>query len=99
MPIDSTSSIDDVIAQYVDNANYETLAAAKLFRHACRVLLLKMPAQVSQDRGGLSLSPALVAAELKKVEQYIGATPDTTASSTGAGGVRHFDLSNFRGDT
>jgi hypothetical protein len=100
MPITSTSTIDQIKAAYVDNSAYDvnaSVAQAKLFVQACRVLLLVMPKMAGQDRATLSLSPELVAQQLADATRWLGGQADTTAAVIGGGGTRHFSFENLRG--
>lgn len=108
MAISSASTIDEILAEYVDTLDYPGLtgaagiAMARAHIKACRVLLVKMPKGTTQDRGGVQLNPELLPAEIKAAEQYIAGTPDTTAADGtlggGSGGVKHFSFENLRGD-
>lgn len=102
MALTSTSTIEEIKAAYIDNAAYDvnnSVAQAKLFVQACRILLLVMPKQGSQDRANFGLSPELIAEQLKDATAFCGGHVDATAADgTITGGtVRHFDLSNLRG--
>ncbi len=101
MALSSTSTLDEIIAAYVDNGDYDSppvsVAKAHLFKHACRVLLLKMQKASSTDRVMVSLSPELVAKELEKVNQFISQMPDASTGAVGGGGVVQYDTSDFRG--
>lgn len=94
----STSTIAQVRAAYVDNADYDgagSVAMARLFIQACRVLLLRMPAMSSQDRASVQLNPTLIAAELERALRFTSLTAANDGAN-GGGGVRGFDFSNFR---
>lgn len=100
MAITSSSTIDEIVAEYVDNCDYDSpasLSKARAFIKACRVLLLKMPKMSSQDRASYALSPELIQKQLEDAQSFAAQTPDTTsASPVTGGGVRHFDFSNLR---
>lgn len=95
MALSSTSTIDDVLAAYKDNADYEfsgsdgSVSKAQNFAVACRYLILLMPKMGSQDKASLSLSPELVEKQLDQARQFI-------YSADGANN-RHFSFQNLRG--
>jgi hypothetical protein len=101
MALTSSSTIDEIKAAYVDNSAYDvngSVAQAKLFVQACRVLVMKMPKMAAGDRASLSLSPELVNQQMADALQWLGGQADTTGSVVGGGGTRHFSFENLRGD-
>lgn len=103
--LSSSSSRDEVIAAYVDNASFEedaSLAKARAFITACRILLVKLPRRAESGAGGgtaIELSPALVRDELARARAWLAANggargPGGTVAPT----VKHFSIEEgFRG--
>lgn len=96
MPLSSTSTPADIMAAYADNAAYEytgndgSMAMAQQYAIACQLLLMVMPKIAAQDRASMSLSPELIAGELKRVRNWIG-------MQRSGGQVVHPSFENFRG--
>jgi hypothetical protein len=88
MALDSTSTIADAWAQYADNLSYDdgagSLAKARLFRHACRWLLAHLPQQSSAGSTGITMSPALIAAQETRVCGWLDAHDTTVNPNPGA---------------
>ena len=93
--LDATSTIAEVEAEYFESASYvedASVAKARRFITAARILLLRRPRQLTNPQGdSIQLSPDLLAEQIKDASQYLGAN-DTTA----AGKNRSFDLRSFR---
>lgn len=93
--LSSTSTLDEIKAAYMDNASYEedaSVAKAKAFVTACRLLLMKIP-KVSQDSEGarVEMNPDLIQREMAEAREYVRAhEPTTTAGSTGRATSRYF---------
>jgi hypothetical protein len=87
MAIDSTSTLAAVTAQYVDNADFDDsvdsahIAKAKLFRHACRVLLVKLPKVTGAGSEVTHLTPDLIQKEIARVNDWL-ASNDSAASGS-----------------
>lgn len=87
----SASSIDDIIAAYVDNVGYDangSVSQAQAFAQACRILLIKIPKRTRHGHGSeIEIDPATIRAELKAAQAYIAAH---------SSGVIHADFTDFR---
>ena len=96
MAIDSSSSVSQIVAEYVDNCSYDdgngSVAMALAFKKACRVLLLKMPAMSSHDRAVTQLSPGEISKQLERVSLWLALNPATAGGGTG----RYFATDEFR---
>lgn len=94
--LSSSSSLDDVIDAYLDNASYEedaSVSKARAFVTACRILLVKLPMRSTHGRGGsIEFKPETLQAALKAAQAWIQTQP----GDGGQGGVRHLDFSGFR---
>ena len=96
--LDSTSTLQEILDAYADNASYAedgSAAKARGFVTACRLLLLQLPKRAaSGGRGGeeIELDPLVIENQLNQARQWL-ARNDVSAS---AGRVRHCDLSGFR---
>ena len=100
--LSSSSTLDDVIAQYVDNAAYdadESTSKCNLFIEACRVLLLKVPKRTR--RGGADgveteIDPQVVRAEMDQARSWLAPRTTQTVSRRQAK-VRTVDHGGWRG--
>ena len=96
--LSSASTLAQVQAEYVDTASYvEDGSASKCRRFitACRILLLKLPAESGTPQAHFRMNPELIAAELKKAEQWLGGqdttdSGDTSRPTTSLGSFRNF---------
>ncbi len=84
---------------YLDNADYDSdgsVAKAKLFRTACRQLLVLLPADQSRRAGNntqqVSFDPAMLRQSLQEVEAWLALNDTSTPA------VVHPDFSYARGD-
>ncbi|HEY1600459.1 MAG TPA: hypothetical protein VGG64_12705 [Pirellulales bacterium] len=95
MALDSSSTYDDAIAAYQDNASYEELedvAKCRAFISACR-FLMSFPNNVNAGDGqSFTVDVSRVQAQLEQAR--IWAADHSRRSGTGS---RTFDLRNFRG--
>lgn len=97
MPLTSTSTDDEVLAAYVDNASYyesASLTKAKAFVTACRVLLVRLPRMTSGQGTTVQLNPDLIQAEMRQAENWANSRVDTSASA--APRVTRTSFENFR---
>ena len=71
MALSSSSSLDDCLNSYLDNAGYQeqnNAAMARAFITACRCLLVKLPALVAQGGGSqVQMIPALISKEMELI--------------------------------
>ena len=89
--VDSTSTLAQVQAAYDDNANYAEVASvakARAFVTACRILLRRVPGRMSTAGDSLDLNASLIRAEMADAKNFIAANR--------AGSVRHVDFRGFR---
>lgn len=102
MAITISSTVADCVAQWVDNADYDTEGSAakcRLFIHAVRVLLIKVPKKVNhggQGADGYEVDPVVLQAELTTARAWLCANDSTMADASGGGGVIYPDFENFR---
>lgn len=95
--LSSASTDAEVEDAYADNASYAedgSVAKARAFITACRLLLLRRPSQASKGGPGgaaLEFDPTLYERQITQAEQYI-AVNNTAAGS----GVRYTDFADFR---
>jgi len=101
----SSSSIDEIIASYADNASYEedgSVTKARAFVTACRLLLLKLPKSASVgggDRGGgheMELEPRLIKEELAAAQQWVALNASTASDGSTRHTTSYSDFTNFR---
>ena len=96
--LSSASTLQQIKDAYADNASYEedaSVAKAKIFITACRLLLVKLPKRaVHGGRGGeeVELEPDLIRDELASAQKWLAVQPDTSGSGT----VTHVSFENFR---
>ena len=97
--LNSTSTLTEVKASYDDNSSYAedaSVAKAKEFVTACRILLRRVPKRARHGGGGgeeLEIDPAIVRAELKDAQMFVNAN---AGISDGGAGIKHVDFSQFR---
>lgn len=92
--LSSTSTLAQIQAAYDDNASYAedgSVAKAKVFVTACRLLLRRTPSGVTHGAGSVSMDVNQIRQELEDARQYISANGN---SSTG--GVQQFGFEDFR---
>src|SRR5687768_3075117 len=86
--LSSSSALTEVEAAYDDNASYAedgSVAKAKAFVTACRILLHRLPAEAGTRESHMRLSPELIRKEMEEAKAYVAAN-DTSISD--AGGTR-----------
>jgi hypothetical protein len=98
MSVDSSSTLPEVQAAYDDNASYaedKSVAKAKLFVTACRILLRRTPEESGTRESHFKMSTSLIQKELEAARDWLQAND---ASSTGNGGpaVVRSDFRSFR---
>lgn len=90
----STSTVDEIIASYTDNASYQedaSPAKARAFVTACRILLIKLPSKTVHGRGGS------IEIDLSVVQDQLAAAQRWLATNLTSGpDVLHPSLGNFR---
>ena len=94
MAITSASTQAAAINQYLDNSGYDhtgSVAACKLFIHACRALLVLHPADWAQSNTTIRYNPELWRREQAEAQAWL--TANTTTA--GEGRLRHL---SFGGD-
>jgi hypothetical protein len=85
--LNSTSTLAQIEAAYADNASYaedNSVAKARAFVTACRLLLLKYPNRTGTPQADLETSIDLIQKEKKAAEGWLQ-SHDTGSSSTSAG--------------
>ena len=98
--LDSSSTFDEVCAAYADNASYcedSSVAKARGFITACRLLLLQLPRRATHGGRGaeeVEMDVQRIQDELKAAQQWLSTSSTATAAS--GGGVRFASFQNFR---
>lgn len=90
--LDSSSTLAEIEAAYLDNVSYEEDASApkaRAFVTACKMLLLLRPSQLAAGGNVQFGDQAQLRAELERAQQYVDA-------NLSAGYVRRLDFSNVR---
>lgn len=93
MSLDSKSTLDDVRAAYADNASYSedgSVAKARAFVTACRLLIQMQPAAASKGGDSLSLDLRLLSEQIADAQRFISQSNLTAAPP------RCFSIENFR---
>lgn len=95
MALTSSSTIDEIITEYVDASGYDidgSVANCKLFIRACRILLLKRPDSVTIDGVSTRFDAKRIEAQQRRAEAYLAAN-DTSARKRSA---RYWDMGDLR---
>src|SRR5215207_8957877 len=82
----SSSTLVEIENAYVDNASYEedaSVAKAKAFITAARILLLKLPEESGTRESHLKLSKAEIAAQLEQARTWVAANDTGDSGSSG----------------
>ena len=98
--LSGTSTNADVAAAYDDNACYAetgSLARAKAFVTACRILLHRRPSQMGGLGNARSFDQQLVQKELERAQDWIVARPDASGQTDNGPRVTRANFSDFRG--
>lgn len=100
MALSSTSTFDEVVSQYDDNAGYDienSVAKAKLFVEACRILKRRRPTGVQGDGQYMQYTPESITEELNAALAFLAANDRSNAASSSAGSVRAYSFNGVRG--
>jgi hypothetical protein len=94
MAITSSSSYEDVRDEYLDNLSYDandSLSEAKLFRAACRAILVFAQSSKHGAGGGeeVEFNLDIIQKQLEEANAWIASHPDNTS---GAGNVAYVDF-------
>lgn len=95
--LDSTSTVDDVRASYLDNMSYEEdgdAAKCRKFMTACRAMLAN-PYIVRALGQEMQLSISAIQSQLTDARVWLSV--NGSAASGSVGGSRSFSLEDFRG--
>lgn len=87
------SDLNEVLDAYAANASYEedaSVAKAKAFATACRILLVRLPTASAIGGASVQMDVSLIRAELSRAQQWLSTRSDST------GGVRVANFENFR---
>lgn len=93
MAISSASTLDEIKAEYFDNAGYDasgSIAQAHAFVKACRFLLLKMPKSAAGASDSVTWGVEHIREELDAALSFIA------AAEGGAGWIVHLSMDDFR---
>ena len=92
MALTGTSTLNDVVTEYLANADYDVSASAtkaKLFLVACRFLLILLPSRASSGGASeLEFDPNTIKGEMNAAKSWINANS--------GGGVVHPDFRSFQ---
>lgn len=96
MALSSSSTTDDVLAAYADNASYEEdadTAKCKAFISACRLLLspAHLPRKTGAGGNEVELVPEVIERRMDDARRWLAAQIAATS-----GGCTHLDLTGFR---
>jgi alpha-D-ribose 1-methylphosphonate 5-triphosphate synthase subunit PhnL len=97
--LSSSSSLAQVEAAHADNASYaedNSVAKARAFITACRILLLKYPKRTGTPQAELETSIDLVQKEKKAAEDWVAAHDTGPASTTAGPRVTRVSFENTR---
>ena len=96
MTLNSSSTLDQVIDAYSDNASYaedNSVAKAKAFVTACNILILKLPAEQTNGESTTKISTA----ELRRLKDEAQKWLSKKGSGTGYSvKYKHPDFTDFR---
>lgn len=93
--LDSTSTLAEIRAAYLDNGSYYEDAdrtKARAFVTACRLLLLKLPKRSELSDSELELEPRIIQEEMQAAQQWLASHPDELVG----GGLVFASFESFR---
>lgn len=91
MALDASSTIDEIVAQYIDSSLYDvngSVAECRDHIQACRILLVKRPASITTDGVSTRFNSAAVESDLGRALSYY------SAKNGGRSRVRTGDISD-----
>jgi len=94
--LSSTSTLAEIKASYADNASYEedvSVAKAKGFVTACRLLLMKLPRATGTGSSNLELDLQRIENELRAAQAWLASAGGGTAGSR----VKYGSFAGYRG--
>lgn len=98
MTLTAESTLAEVQAQYDDNADYDlngSVAQAKLFIQACRLLLRRMADSASKDGEQFSNAYQKIQGQLDAALAW-WRTNDVSVAGQAGGRTRHLSFNDFR---
>lgn len=100
MTLSSSSTNAEVWAAYDDNASYEeqgSLAMARSFVTACRLLLRRTPQMAMHDgKNQIQNNLTVIREEMERAQRWIDAQP-SDSGGVSSGRAIQFTLNGFRG--
>lgn len=82
MPITSSSTLEDIEGEYLDNVDYgDDLAKAKRFRAAIRALLVRKPSRSQLATMSIQFDMRLLKEQLDEVSAFVEYHPDNIGPS------------------
>src|SRR4051812_46733326 len=96
--LSSSSTLTQVEAAYDDNASYAedgSVAKAKAFITACRMLIRRLPAEAGTRESHVRLNPDLIRKEMDEARAWVAAN-DTSSSGSSGPQVTLGSFENFR---
>ncbi|HEX8911075.1 MAG TPA: hypothetical protein VF796_01865 [Humisphaera sp.] len=86
--LNSTSTLAEIEAAYMDNASYAedgSAAKARAFVTACRLLILKTPKMTGTREAQLTLSPELLAGQIDEANAWLASNGGGPAAAAAGG--------------
>lgn len=97
--VDSTSTWDELKAEYKDTSSYDVAADTDLCRRfivACRLLLVDMQSRAKNGQVEAEMDPALIAEQLAEAKDWLAGNDATASVAVNVGGVRALGVETFR---
>jgi hypothetical protein len=99
MTLTSTSTDDQVYAEYEDNCSYDvnnSVTQCRLFIVACRFLLRREPVRMTADGQSVDFNAAAISKELMQAETWLSLRQQSSSDFSRPGN-RQFSLRDIRG--
>lgn len=96
MPIDSTSTPEQIIDAYMNNVGYDgegSVESARIFVKATRIIIATRPQSTSGNGHNINWDMAVLNDQLKHAIDWLHANDPNSGNRSE---VRHLDLTDFR---
>ncbi|MCA9013708.1 MAG: hypothetical protein KDA77_00120 [Planctomycetaceae bacterium] len=96
MTLNSSNTLDDIIAAYADNASYaedDSVTKARAFVTACNILILKLPAEQTNGESTTKISTAELRRLKDEAQTWLNKKGSGTSYSVK---YKHADFTDFR---
>lgn len=96
MPIDSSSTPEDIINAYMDNVGYDgdgSVESARIFVKATRIVIATRPQSTSGNGHNINWDMNVLNDQLKHAVNWLQANDPNSGNRSE---VRHLDLTGFR---